>query len=182
MIMRPNTRGWQLRKRALIDSGCFVIESSFGPQLTLTKGGHCLCRLTQEIAWKFPFSVRGRDRVGFHLILEDLFDVAFGKTSTHIWCFCQRNIATRWTILSASGRVNFRHTLLIAVSNEAYLSYGFRNIQNRSCFIARIYRIHYFHWKTISCIQNLTLKASILQTGDTGTLAYCRGKNIVIVG
>ncbi len=165
MIVRPNTRGWQLRIRALIDRGCFVIESSFGPQLTSTKGCHCMYRFTQEIAWKYPFSVGGRDRVGYHLILEDLFDVGFRKTSNHIWCFFQRNVAAGCPILSAPGRVYSRDTLVIAVTNEAHISYRFRNIRNVSCgacFVTQNYRIHCFHWKTISCIRSFTLYASML--------------------
>ncbi len=165
MIVRPNTRGWQLHVLALIGRGCFVIESSFDRQLTSTENCHYMCRLTQEIAWKFPHSVEGRDRVGFHLILEDLFDIAFWKISNPIWCFFQRNIAARWTTLSASGRVNSRHALLIAVNNETNLSCGFRNIQNCSIGIHSITRncyIHCFHWKLISCIRSFTLNASIL--------------------
>ncbi len=155
-------KGVATAHRALIGSGCFVIEFSFGPQLTSTKGCYCMC------------SVGGRDRVGFHIIVEDLFDVASRKTSNHCWCLFQRNIATRSTILSASGRVTSRHTLPIAVSNEVHLSNGFRNIQHHSCgicFISRNSRIHCVHWETISCIRSFTLNASILYTEDTGTLA-----------
>ncbi len=120
-IVRPKTRGWQLRILALIDSGCFVVESLFGPstyfieRLLLYKSSYAQNRL------KISFSFGKRDRVGLHLTLEDLFNDTFWKTSSHIWCVFHNGMcATRWTVWSAFGRVDFRLTLQMAVSREAY--------------------------------------------------------------
>ncbi len=83
----------------------YFVTSIFGIffKLTSTTGCYCMYRLTEEIVWKFLFSFGEKDRVGVHLILEDWFAVAFGKTSNNIWCYFQRNITTLWAIVSAFG-------------------------------------------------------------------------------
>ncbi len=112
-----------------------------------------VCVVSRRKSHRHFRCVGGKDRVRFHLTWKDIFEDAFWKASSRMMYIFQRKCATRWTVSSAYGRVDFRLTFPIAVSHKANRPCRFQNIEHCSCwvcFIARNYRIF---WKSATTVK-----------------------------